>query len=87
MNRAQALNAVTGIAMSGEATATVRLVPDPTFDCTDVTGKVFNDNNRNGRQDDGEEGLSGVRVVTADRSAGDDRSVRAVPRHLRDRAK
>ncbi len=65
VNRAQALNVVTGNAMSGEATATVRLVPDPTFDCTDVTGKVFNDANRNGLQDDGEEGLAGVRVVTA----------------------
>jgi uncharacterized repeat protein (TIGR01451 family) len=64
VNRAQALNAVTGIAMSGEATATVNLVPDITFDCTDVTGKVFNDANRNGRQEDGEEGLPGVRVVT-----------------------
>jgi uncharacterized repeat protein (TIGR01451 family) len=63
-NRAQALNAVSGSVMSGEATATVRLVPDPTFDCTDVLGKVFNDKNRNGRQDDGEEGLAGVRVVT-----------------------
>jgi hypothetical protein len=42
----------------------VRVVPDPTLDCTDVTGKVWNDANRNGRQDDGEEGLSGVRVVT-----------------------
>ena len=47
--------------MSGEATATVRLMPDITFDCTDVTGKVFNDANRNGLQDDGEEGLAGVR--------------------------
>lgn len=65
VNRAQAVNGVTGAAMSGEATATVRVVPDPTFDCTDVTGKVFNDANRNGRQDDGEEGLAGVRVVTA----------------------
>jgi hypothetical protein len=55
---------VTGNTMSGEATATVRLVPDPTFDCSDVTGKVFNDANRNGWQDDGEEGLPGVRVVT-----------------------
>src|SRR5439155_8079106 len=64
VNRAQALLGVSGSAMSGEATATVRLVPDPTFDCTDVTGKVFNDANRNGRQDDGEEGLAGVRVVT-----------------------
>src|SRR5512146_2725117 len=65
VNRAQAVNGVTGGAISGEATATVRVVPDPTFDCTDVTGKVFNDVNRNGRQDDGEEGLPGVRVMTA----------------------
>jgi uncharacterized repeat protein (TIGR01451 family) len=64
VNRAQALFGVSGSAMSGEATATVRLVSDPTFDCTDVTGKIFNDKNRNGRQDDGEEGLAGVRVVT-----------------------
>jgi uncharacterized repeat protein (TIGR01451 family) len=64
INRAQAMNAASGIAMSEEATATVRLVPDPTFDCTDVAGKVFNDVNRNGWQDDGEEGLSGVRLVT-----------------------
>jgi hypothetical protein len=40
-------------------------VPDPTFDCTDVTGKVFNDLNRNGYQDGDEAGLAGVRVVTA----------------------
>jgi uncharacterized repeat protein (TIGR01451 family) len=64
VNRAQALLGANGNALSGEATATVRLVPDPTFDCTDVMGKVFNDKNRNGRQDEGEEGLAGVRVVT-----------------------
>jgi uncharacterized repeat protein (TIGR01451 family) len=64
VNRAQVVNETTGTAMSGEATATVRVVPDPTFDCTDVTGKVFNDANRNGTQDDGEDGLPGVRVVT-----------------------
>jgi hypothetical protein len=40
-------------------------MPDPTLDCTDVTGKVFNDANRNRLQDDGEAGLPGVRVVTA----------------------
>ncbi|UCC15059.1 MAG: DUF11 domain-containing protein, partial [Gammaproteobacteria bacterium] len=64
MNRAQVVSSVTGGAMSGEATATVRVVPDPTFDCTDVTGKVFDDANRNGRQDQGERGLQGVRLVT-----------------------
>jgi uncharacterized repeat protein (TIGR01451 family) len=64
-NRAQAVNSTTGAALSPEATATVRVVPDPTFDCTDVTGKVFDDSNRNGHQDKGETGLAGVRVVTA----------------------
>ncbi len=64
VNRAQVVNGVTGAAISGEASATVRVMPDPTFDCTDVIGKVFNDANRNGRQDDGEEGLPGVRLVT-----------------------
>jgi uncharacterized repeat protein (TIGR01451 family) len=64
-NRAQAVSSLTGTELSEEASATVRLVPDPTFDCTDVTGKVFDDNNRNGYQDSGEEGLAGVRVVTA----------------------
>jgi len=65
VNRAQAVNSITGTVMSEEANATVRLVPDPTFDCTDVTGKVFDDNNRNGYPDDDEAGLAGVRVVTA----------------------
>jgi hypothetical protein len=64
VNHAQVVNSVTGGAMSGEVSATVRIVPDPTFDCTDVTGMVFNDKNRNGRQDGNEPGLSGVRVVT-----------------------
>ncbi len=64
VNRAQAMVGSTGVALTGEATATVRIMPDATFDCTDVTGKVFNDANRNGRQDKGEDGLAGVRVVT-----------------------
>ena len=65
VNRAQAVNELADIALSGVATATVRLVPDPTFDCTDVLGKVFDDDNRNGLQDAGEPGLPGVRLVTA----------------------
>ncbi|HEY2362883.1 MAG TPA: hypothetical protein VGK36_17305 [Candidatus Angelobacter sp.] len=64
-NRAQVFQSVTGQPMSGEATATVRVIPDQTFDCTDVFGKVFDDVNRNGFQDAGEKGLPGVRVVTA----------------------
>jgi uncharacterized repeat protein (TIGR01451 family)/fimbrial isopeptide formation D2 family protein len=64
VNRAQAINTVGQINLSGEATATVRVVPDPTFDCTDVTGKVYDDGNRNGRQDLDEFGLQGVRLLT-----------------------
>ena len=63
-DRAQVLQGITGTALSGEATATVRIVPDPTFDCTDVTGKVFDDIDRDGVQDEGEGGLAGVRLVT-----------------------
>ena len=65
VNRAQAMNSILGSAISEEASATIRIIPDPTFDCTDVTGKVFNDANRDGYQDAGEEGLAGVRLVTA----------------------
>jgi uncharacterized repeat protein (TIGR01451 family) len=65
VNRAQAIYELTGAALSGEASATVRVIPDPTFDCTDVFGKVFDDANRNGTQEEGEKGLSGVRLVTA----------------------
>ncbi len=64
INRAVVLNTATGGTVSGEATATVRVIPDPDFDCTDVIGKVFDDRNLNGQQDPGEKGLSGVRVVT-----------------------
>ena len=64
INRATVLNTATGGYVSGEATATVRVIPDPDFDCTDVIGKVFDDGNMNGYQDPNEKGLSGVRVVT-----------------------
>jgi uncharacterized repeat protein (TIGR01451 family) len=65
VNKALVLNTATGGAVSGEATATVMVVPDPDFDCTDVIGKVFDDRNLNGEQNPGEKGLFGVRVVTA----------------------
>ena len=65
VNRAQAMSGLTGGTASTEATATVRIVPDPALDCTDVIGKVFDDGNRNGLQDDGERGIPGVRLATA----------------------
>jgi uncharacterized repeat protein (TIGR01451 family) len=65
VNRAQAMNTLTGGPLSLEATATVRIVPDADFDCTDVIGKVFDDANRNGLQDGEEPGIPGVRLATA----------------------
>ena len=65
VNRALVVNPAIGATISGEATSTVRVVPDPDFDCTDVIGKVFDDRNLNGNQDEGELGLPGARVVTA----------------------
>jgi large repetitive protein len=64
-NQAYALNAVVDTIVSDVAEATVRLVPDPDFDCTDIIGKVFNDANANGIQDEGEAGLPSVRLATA----------------------
>jgi uncharacterized repeat protein (TIGR01451 family)/fimbrial isopeptide formation D2 family protein len=65
VNRAQVFAPQLETVASGVATATVRVVADPTLDCSDVIGKVFDDANTNGTQDDGEPGLPGVRLVTA----------------------
>jgi large repetitive protein len=65
INRAQVLNMYSLSPVSGEAMATVRVVPDPTLDCTDIVGKVFDDRNLNGVQDEGEAGIAGVRLVSA----------------------
>jgi uncharacterized repeat protein (TIGR01451 family)/fimbrial isopeptide formation D2 family protein len=42
----------TGAALTLPATATVRILPEAVFDCGDVIGKVFEDHNGNGYQDD-----------------------------------
>jgi hypothetical protein len=65
VNTARAINSITNEAASGIASATVRIVPDPSFDCSDVIGKVFDDKNLNGYQDENENGLAGVQVATA----------------------
>ncbi len=46
------------------ATAIVDYIPEPSFDCTPVLGRVYDDVNHNGYPDDGEPGLPGVRLVT-----------------------
>ncbi|MDV6224712.1 hypothetical protein R2G56_00275 [Nitratireductor aquimarinus] len=50
--------------MSRVASAVVEMVVEEVFHCGDIIGKVFDDQNRNGYQDDGERGLAGVRVAT-----------------------
>ncbi len=64
VNRAQIVSGTGDVPLSGTATATVRVAPDPDFACTDVIGKVFDDHDRDGHQDGAEAGLSGVRLVT-----------------------
>jgi uncharacterized repeat protein (TIGR01451 family) len=65
VNQTTAYNGVTNALISNMATATVRVVGDPTFDCPDLIGKVFDDANANGVEDPGEQGIAGVRLVTA----------------------
>ena len=65
VNQAWAINSQVSERISNVANAVVRVVPDPTFDCSDLIGKVFDDKNANGYQDQGEPGIPNVRVVTA----------------------
>jgi uncharacterized repeat protein (TIGR01451 family) len=49
-NRAFMLDAL-GQVVTNVATATIRIMPEAVFDCTDVIGKVYLDRNGNGMQD------------------------------------
>jgi uncharacterized repeat protein (TIGR01451 family) len=62
-NQAYAENRATG-ERSDIATAIVDYIPEPSFDCTPVIGRVYDDVNHNGYPDDGEPGLPAVRLVT-----------------------
>jgi hypothetical protein len=64
-NSVWSVNNIINATISNIATATVRIVPDPAFDCSDIIGKVFDDKNANGYQDEGEPGLANVRLATA----------------------
>ncbi|MEP9399016.1 hypothetical protein [Mesorhizobium sp. KR2-14] len=55
-----------GNRIAPDAKATVEILAEPVFDCGDVIGKVFDDKNGNGYQDEGEPGLPGVRLATVD---------------------
>lgn len=53
-----------GNTLAPDATAQIEIMVDPVFECGDIIGKVFDDKNGNGYQDEGEPGLPGVRVAT-----------------------
>ncbi len=62
INRAFMTDAA-GNQLSNTATAVVRIEPEHVFDCADIIGKVYDDRNQNGYQDQGEPGLPGVRLA------------------------
>ena len=66
VNTASIRNPATNGLMAPVATATVRILPEPVFDCGDVIGKVFDDENRDGYQNKGEKGIPSVRLAGVD---------------------
>ena len=56
----QTSNAVLAVAQ-----ATVEVIPEATFDCSDIIGRVFDDVSGDGYMRDGYKGLGGVRLATA----------------------
>ncbi len=63
-NRAWVEDPSTGNRISNVGIAIVRREIEHVFDCGEIIGKVFDDTNNNGYQDEGEPGLAGVRVAT-----------------------
>ena len=53
-----------GLILSNEATVVVHQKVEHILDCADLIGKVYDDLNRNGYQDEGEPGLADVRIAT-----------------------
>ena len=66
VNSANVFHPVTGAPLADSDTAVVRISPEPVFDCGDVIGKVFDDANRDGYQNQGEIGIAAVRLATVD---------------------
>ena len=63
-NQAWTINTLSNTITSNVGTATVRVAADPSFDCSDVVGKVFDDRKRSGYLDDGDPGIPNVRLAT-----------------------
>ena len=63
VNKAQLVAPSTGRVLAA-AQATVSIKLEHVFDCGEIIGKVFEDRNRNGYQDQDEPGIAGVRLTT-----------------------
>ncbi len=63
VNTVYALDVCDVCYISNNAEARVSVTLDPVFDLGTIIGKVFQDPNRNGKQDQGEKGVSGAMVV------------------------
>ncbi|MGB0843453.1 MAG: hypothetical protein ACPGVN_01775 [Alphaproteobacteria bacterium] len=50
--------------LSERVSAAIRIVMEPVFDCADIIGKVYHDQNGNGQQDDGELGIANALIFT-----------------------
>jgi uncharacterized repeat protein (TIGR01451 family) len=61
-NRAQLIHPNGTIVATAQAKVEIR--PEPVFDCGDIIGKVFDDKNSNGLQDEGEPGIPAARVTS-----------------------
>lgn len=64
INNGLARNGGDGSEISNRGQAVISIVPSAIFDCSEVIGKVFDDRNGNGYQDQGEPGIPGARLAT-----------------------
>ena len=64
VNTGVARNGLDAAEISNRGQAVVSIVPSAIFDCSEVIGKVYDDLNGNGYQDQGEPGFPGARLAT-----------------------
>ena len=65
VNKAYVQYGENSVRLSNIAGETIIVVADPLFDLGTVIGKVYQDKNRNGFQDNGEAGVASAKIVTA----------------------
>lgn len=64
VNTGLAQNGADGSGISNRGTAVVTITASSVFDCSELIGKVFEDSDRDGYQDENEPGVPGVRLAT-----------------------